>query len=1038
MTVAAGRPISSRRNLPTYRRSVTLGLITACFLFCLRLKTRSGGKELADMREDKYYGRTWHKYAFLSLSEGEGSGVARLRGACCEERGSRGGKRAGQIEGEPDLCRQRHDGDDTVDEGFERVLQLRGGDMVDNIPGVRMSYVDRKDYDVWKQEMLAEAQREHDAQILGDDKPYTPPVQAGRDENNLDELDQREGDDVPQAIELNATLFGGFREISRHDLLNEYNRRARRRNREINNGFYWDEDSPPDKQDLSTPILLNRHLRDMKIRKEKKRFNRSLPPINLKPQDDVAAQEAKIRTIPEKSLFPPHPLPKETQSSKVGMWDMMVTYAFGGPQKEPIDGIGTNAVLRSVCDMCCDGRGNLYINDPLSKNIRKVDVQTSEVTTLAGSHLVSPSISFKKSKVKDGKGTNATFNKAYGLCCDPRDGSVILADTRNHRIRHISPDGEVTTIAGRGVKGKRDGHPLRATFNLPSGVIVEPLSGDLYVVDTGNQVLRKVVRIKGSKKFVASEVVTFAGSKKRVPEEVLKQRQKEKWRFHPTSSSFSDPDDRPKHFSSDSDLEISEPDGLGTKARFWNPSPITCDSHGNIYVGELQRYTIRKITPDAHVTTLIRQTTRGGDLFSTPYVRRNVIGSFNQQKFRNIRFNLAMDSSDNIYWNDKFECTIKKANVNGGFVQVVAGSPNERSSIDGHPLHATLNTPSAIAFDWRIGNSKSKSSGNWDGGDAGRLYIGENWSYRIRRIEKQPLFHRGFHRKERNRLPEWYRWMVHEEPYDPDRLSKDRWAVHQMLTMYDTSKNKALREKAMQLRNGIDVDLEFPMPHVLSHGDIAKRGAQYFIEHRDDEIKLAIKEGRKPPKYGYTPMFNPCNWEPGNILTRLPMYREAMDKRRQDAIVQAKRERKEALRKQILASRPQNQKRKLVRRYPASTFAPNLSLDWRQAISLKEQAIGIPQSSGITSRLSAKTLKAYTSGWSSLGRFSQDYRLRRSTVRRLDEGGILKRILSAYKRHVRKAGKSASTIRLATNAVQTYVNAINSKAVTKFASKALD
>src|SRR5205085_2783742 len=106
--------------------------------------------------------------------------------------------------------------------------------------------------------------------------------------------------------------------------------------------------------------------------------------------------------------------------------------------------------------------------------------QSSVETTLAGSGF--PGFS-------DGLGVNAQFNSAYDLTVDS-GGNLYLADTKNHRIRKITPDGMVSTLAGS-TRGFVDGGGNGAQFSSPAGIAVD-CSGALFVGDIGNNRIRKI------------------------------------------------------------------------------------------------------------------------------------------------------------------------------------------------------------------------------------------------------------------------------------------------------------------------------------------------------------------------------------------------------------------------------------------------------------------------------------------------------------------------------------------------------------------
>lgn len=103
------------------------------------------------------------------------------------------------------------------------------------------------------------------------------------------------------------------------------------------------------------------------------------------------------------------------------------------------------------------------------------------MTTLAGTG---------QAGYRDGPGAAARFNGPVGLAVD-RAGNVFVADTYNDRIRRIAPDGVVTTIAGNGAPGDADGAAHGAAFDTPSGIAVAR-DGTLYIADTGNDAVRAI------------------------------------------------------------------------------------------------------------------------------------------------------------------------------------------------------------------------------------------------------------------------------------------------------------------------------------------------------------------------------------------------------------------------------------------------------------------------------------------------------------------------------------------------------------------
>jgi len=226
------------------------------------------------------------------------------------------------------------------------------------------------------------------------------------------------------------------------------------------------------------------------------------------------------------------------------------------------DGPASEAQFRRPAALALHPSGYLLVADEKNHRIRAISPD-GLVTTLAGS---GPTGAVRGGYV-DGPANQARFADPIGLCVGS-DGTVFVADSDNQRIRAISPNGIVSTLAGSGDFGKlignyRDGPASEAQFNRPYDVVTDDV-GNVYVADYFNNRVRCI--------SPDGQVATLAG------------------------------DGQPGHA-----------DGVGTAARLAYPNRLARDTQGNLYLteghsGDLGEWVsgnrVRAITPDGAVTTL--------------------------------------------------------------------------------------------------------------------------------------------------------------------------------------------------------------------------------------------------------------------------------------------------------------------------------------------------------------------------------------------------------------------------------------------------
>lgn len=132
-----------------------------------------------------------------------------------------------------------------------------------------------------------------------------------------------------------------------------------------------------------------------------------------------------------------------------------------------------------------DDNGDILVADTYNNRIRKIS--NTEVTTVAGTSEVNDLLGFPLGALKDGKASEAYFNKPRDLAINSK-GDIFVADTNNHVIRKIS-SGTVSTFSGKNTAGYKDGEGNIALFNTPSGIAIDD-SDKIYVADTMNNAIR--------------------------------------------------------------------------------------------------------------------------------------------------------------------------------------------------------------------------------------------------------------------------------------------------------------------------------------------------------------------------------------------------------------------------------------------------------------------------------------------------------------------------------------------------------------------
>ncbi|MWW23545.1 hypothetical protein GRQ30_02145 [Algibacter wandonensis] len=285
------------------------------------------------------------------------------------------------------------------------------------------------------------------------------------------------------------------------------------------------------------------------------------------------------------------------QEITIGLIDVieaLTASTFAGSTEGYVDGDISIATFNRPTGMATDAAGNIYVTEYGNHTVRKI-TPAGQVSTLVGGF----------NGFADGTGTDAKLFRPTDIIMGV-DGFLYVADSWNNRIRKVSLAGVVTTFAG-GSSGFVDGMGNAAKFNKPSGLTTDA-DGNIYVADLENQSIRKIT--------TAGVVSTLAGGTEGYN--------------NGTGSSAQFKDPRAIVLSNNNELMVTDQfgrtvrkvtlagvvtvfagngvsgssDGVGTSSSFGVPNGITIDNDGNLLVSDRSEHNIRKITPNAEVTTI--------------------------------------------------------------------------------------------------------------------------------------------------------------------------------------------------------------------------------------------------------------------------------------------------------------------------------------------------------------------------------------------------------------------------------------------------
>ena len=246
---------------------------------------------------------------------------------------------------------------------------------------------------------------------------------------------------------------------------------------------------------------------------------------------------------------------------------LMIATLVGGGSVLASSGEGTRVKLNAPRGIAVDSSGILYISDTGNHRICKI-TSGGTFQTIAGSLILDGTAHYLSGYI-NGNGQYASFNSPTAIVVD-LVGNIYVTDTGNNVIRRITQNGNVTTVAGSGQPFFKEGARENASFNGPQGIAID-LDNMLYISDTGNNTIRRITP--------DGDVFQIVGSP---------------------------------------DQKIGSIDGYGAvdpikpvvsfniRATFFFPTGITIDASKKLYVADKFNNTIRTVTPTFSNPTKIK------------------------------------------------------------------------------------------------------------------------------------------------------------------------------------------------------------------------------------------------------------------------------------------------------------------------------------------------------------------------------------------------------------------------------------------------
>ncbi|VAW87327.1 hypothetical protein MNBD_GAMMA17-1579 [hydrothermal vent metagenome] len=346
-------------------------------------------------------------------------------------------------------------------------------------------------------------------------------------------------------------------------------------------------------------------------------------------------------------------------------------------------GLADLARMRWPVDVSLAPDDSLYIADRISQNVRRVSPD-GIITTVAGTGVQGYS-------GDGGLAVQAMLSWPEDVALGS-DGSFYIADSGNHRIRRVAPDGIITTVVGTGAAGYAgDGGPAdQALLNAPYGVAVGP-DGSLYIADANNNSIRRVT---------PDGIITTIQAALSFPTDVA---------FGPDGSLYiaDEGNNRVRRVTSDGTVTTvagtgvqgdSGDGGFADQALLNAPNGVAMSIDGSLYIADSGNHRIRSITPEGIIITVAGTGNQGsfGDAGPADQAQLNAPSG------------VAIGANGNLYIADKRNSLVRKIGVaqtgvsnNEYLIYSTSGTRYYHFSTSGHHLRTLDTTTGAVIYQFR-------------------------------------------------------------------------------------------------------------------------------------------------------------------------------------------------------------------------------------------------------------------------------------------------------------------------------------------------